>query len=155
MKTRYSVALVLLVLLLSASLAVACESQEETTTTAAVETTTTAAVETTATSVEPPTETTAISGVGTEAGIYFENLGNYVVRITEVSASGLATPVHTFPDDESACTIEAFDAIGKSLGNLETDTGEVNYGSLLPNIGPGSKIVVTAPGGVEYEYIVD
>jgi hypothetical protein len=155
MRKWYSVGLVLLVLVLAASLLVACESREETTTTAVVETTTTAAVEATTTSATEPPETTTSGGVGTEVGIYFENLGNYVVRITEVPAPGLAFPVHTFPDDEFACTIEAFDAVGNSLGNLETDNGEVNYGSFLPNIGPGSKIVVTASTGVAYEYIVD
>ncbi len=142
MKKWYSIGLLLLVLALMGSLLVACEKEEATETTAAVETTVAPTTDTAA------TETTA-GGAGTEIGIYFEDLGNNVVKITDVPAPGMAFPVTTSGD--MASTIEAFDASGASLGLLTTDTGELDYSSVADTV---AKIVVTGPTGTVSEYLV-
>ena len=141
MKKWYLVGLLVLVVALAALVLVACES-EETTTTEAVETTVAPTEDTEA------TETTAAAG-GAEIGIYFEDLGNNVVKITDVPAPGMSFPVTTSGD--MASTIEAFDASGASLGMLTTDTGELDYSSVADTV---AKIVVTGPTGTVSEYMV-
>jgi hypothetical protein len=143
MKKWYLVGLLVLALALAAFSVVACESEEETTTTEAVETT--AAPETT-----EATETTA-AAIGTEIGVYFEDQGNNVVKITDVPAPGMAFPVHTTPADDYACTIEAFDAAGASLGNLETADGLVDYSAVADTV---AKIVLTTFDDRPFEYMV-
>jgi len=91
--------------------------------------------------------------VGTDIGVYFEDLGNNVVMMTDVPAPGMAFPIHT-GTDEYAATIEAFDAEGNSLGMLEcpeADGGELDYSSVADEV---AKIVVTTFAGVPFEYMV-
>ena len=147
MKKWYSLGLVLLLVALVGVMAVACGGDEETTTTAAPTTappTTAAPTDTTA----APTDTTAPAG-GEEIGIFFEDLGNNVVKITDVPAPGMAFPVTTSGD--MAAKIEAFDASGASLGPLTTETGDLDYSSVADKV---AKIVVTGPTGTVSEYMV-
>jgi len=132
MKKWYSIAVLVLVLALAGTVFAACGDDEETTTTAAPTTTTAAAAE-------------------EELGIFFEDLGNNVVMVTDVPAPGLTFPIHTTPADDMASTVEAFDADGGSLGMLETDTGEIDYSEFAGDV---VKIVVTDPNGTEWEYMV-
>jgi ABC-type sugar transport system substrate-binding protein len=99
------------------------------------------------TPLAPTTETTTAGG--DEIGIFFEDQGNNVVKITDVPAPGMAFPVTTSGD--MASVIEAFDADGNSLGNLTTETGELDYSSVADTV---AKIVVTGPTGTVSEYIV-
>ena len=138
MKKWYSKGLLLLILVLVGAVFAACGSEEPTTTTAAPTTTTAA----------PTTTTTAAAG-GDEIGIFFEDLGNNLVKITDVPAPGMAFPVTTSGD--MASKIEAFDAAGKSLGLLETATGELDYSSVADT---AAKIVVTGPTGTVSEYVI-
>jgi type IV pilus biogenesis protein CpaD/CtpE len=147
MKKLYSIGLLLLVLVMVGAVFAACGSEDTTTTTAAPATTTTAAPAT-PTTAAGATDTTAAAG-GQEIGIYFEDMGNNVVKITDVPAPGLAFPVVTSGD--MAAKIEAFDAAGKSLGALTTDTGELDYSAVAANV---AKIVVTGPTGTVSEYAV-
>jgi hypothetical protein len=146
MKKWYSLGLLLLVLVLVGTMVVACGGKEDTTTTAAPTTAppTTAPATTVATDA---TETTIVGGP--EVGIYFEDLGNNVVKITDVPAPGMAFPVVTSGD--MAAKIEAFDAAGASLGPLLTDTGELDYSAVAATV---AKIVVTGPTGTVSEYLV-
>jgi hypothetical protein len=105
-------------------------------------TTTTAAPATTA-----PPITAAPDLEGT--GIFFEDLGNHVVKITDVPAPGMVFPVTTSGD--MACTIEAFDAAGSSLGLLTTVTGVLDYSSVAAS---AAMIVVTGPTGAIAEYVL-
>jgi len=141
MKKWYSIGLLLLVLVLVGTMVAACGDKEETTTTAAP----TTAPPTTA---APTTATTAAAG-GEEVGIFFEDMGNNKVKITDVPAPGMAFPVTTSGD--MAATIEAFDSSGKSLGALTTETGELDYSSLAGKV---AKIVVTGPTGTVAEYVI-
>ena len=144
MKKWYSIGLLLLVMVLVGTMVAACGSDETTDTTAAPTVTTEAPTVTTA----APTDTTAAAG-GDEIGIFFEDLGNNVVKITDVPAPGMAFPVTTSGD--MAATIEAFDASGASLGALTTETGDLDYSSVADKV---AKIVVTGPTGTVAEYMV-
>lgn len=145
MKKWYLVGLLVLAVALVASFAVACETEEATETTAAVETTAAPTTEET-----EATETTA-AAIGTEIGLFFEDKGNNVVNVIDVPAPGMQFPVHTTPADDYACTIEAFDAAGASLGNLETADGLVDYSALAGTV---AKIVVTTFDDRAFEYMV-
>ena len=139
MKKIYSLGLLVLVLMLVVAVTAACGTKETTETTAA---------EVTETTVAEVTETTT-GGVGTEIGVYFEDQGNNVVKITDVPAPGLAFPMSTGGDYPAV--MEAFDAAGASLGLLETTTGLLDYSSVADKV---AKIVVTTSGGVPFEYVV-
>jgi curli biogenesis system outer membrane secretion channel CsgG len=155
MKRWYTIGLLLVVVVLAAAMLVAC-SEKETTTTAAP---TTEAAETTevteateTTEVAEPTETTAAATA--EIGVYFEDQGNNVVLVMDVPAPGMSFPVHSLPADDYAATIEAFDADGNSLGNLdlpEEAAGALDYSSVADT---AAKIVVTTFSGVAYEYLI-
>ena len=138
MKKWYSIGLLVVALVLASAFLVAC-GEEEATTDVSTETT------------EAMTETTeAASSVDTNTiGLYFDDLGNNIIRITDVPAPGLQFPVTTDPSNDFAVTIEAFDADGNSLGNLETTTGEVDYTAYADTI---AKIVVTTFDGTEHEH---
>jgi hypothetical protein len=155
MKKIHSLGLLVLVLMLVVAVTAACGTKETTETTAAEVTETTVAevtettvAEVTETTVAEVTETTA-GAVGTEIGVYFEDQGNNVVKITDVPAPGLAFPMSTGGDYPAI--MEAFDAAGASLGLLETDTGLLDYSSVADKV---AKIVVTTSGGVPFEYVV-
>jgi hypothetical protein len=96
------------------------------------------------------TSTTVAATTGTTlaAGIYFEDQGNNVVKITDVFG-GMSFPVHTSGD--MASTVEAFDASGASLGLLQTDDGMLDYSSVADKV---AKIAVTNPHGTMAEYLV-
>ncbi len=146
MKKWYTIGLLVVFVVLAASFLAACGSEEATTTTAAETETTAAETETTV----AETETTAAAGVDVNTiGLYFEDLGNNIIRITDVPAPGLQFPVHTMPADDFAVTIEVFDASGASLGMLDTDTGEVDYSAYADT---AAKIVVTTGTGDTFEY---
>ena len=138
MKKWYAIGLLVIALALASAFVVAC-GEEEATTDVSTETT------------EAMTETTeAASSVDTNTiGLYFDDLGNNIIRITDVPAPGLQFPVTTDPSNDFAVTIEAFDADGNSLGNLETTTGEVDYTAYADTI---AKIVVTTFDGTEHEH---
>jgi len=89
------------------------------------------------------------SAGGAQTGIFFEDQGNDVVKITDVPGPGMSFPVHTSGD--MASTIEAFDASGASLGPLQTDDGMLDYSSVADTV---AKIVVTNPHGTVAEYLV-
>ena len=93
------------------------------------------------------TDTTAAAGG--EIGIFFEDLGNNVVKITDVPAPGMAFPVTTSGD--MAAKIEAFDAAGASLGALTTETGDLDYSTVAGKV---AKIVVDGPTGTIAEWTV-
>jgi hypothetical protein len=126
MKKWYSIGLLLLVLVLAASLLVACGSKEETATTVADDTATTVA-DTTATTVAAATgeKELPIGPVGADLGLYAEDKGNNVLMITDVPAPGLQFPIST--EGDFAMVIEALGADGAVLGTLTTTTGEVDY----------------------------
>jgi len=148
MKKWYAIGLLLVVVVLAAAMLVACD-KEETTTTAAPTTEATEAPETT--EATEPTETTAAA---VEIGVYFEDQGNNVVLVTDVPAPGMSFPIHSLPADDYAAVIEAFDADGNSLGNLdlpEEAAGALDYSSVADT---AVKIVVTTFSGVAYEYMV-
>jgi hypothetical protein len=145
MKKWYSIGLLLLLLALVGTMVVACGEKAATTTTAAP---TTAPPTTAPPTTAAPTETTVAAG-GDAIGVYFEDLGNNVVKLTDVPAPGMAFPISTSGD--FAATIEAFDASGASLGLLTTETGELDYSSVADTV---AKIVVTASTGTAYEYEV-
>jgi ABC-type sugar transport system substrate-binding protein len=96
------------------------------------------------------TTTTVAAATGTTVadGIYFEDQGNNVVKITDVFG-GQSFSVHT--SGAMACTIEAFDASGASLGQLQTDDGMLDYSSVADTV---AKIVVSNPHGTVAEYLV-
>jgi guanyl-specific ribonuclease Sa len=149
MKRWYTIGLLLVVVVLAAAMLVAC-SEKETTTTAAPTTEATEVTETT--EAAEPTETTA--AVGAAIGVYFEDQGNNVVLVMDVPAPGMSFPVHSLPADDYAATIEAFDADGNSLGNLdlpEEAAGALDYSSVADT---AAKIVVTTFSGVAYEYLI-
>jgi hypothetical protein len=147
MKKWYAIGLLVVAMVLAASFLVACGEEEAPATTAAPTETTAAATETTAAATE---ETTGGVDVNT-IGLYFEDMGNNVVKVTDVPAPGLQFPIHTIPDDDFAVTIEVFDASGASLGLLDTDTGEVDYSMYADT---AAKIVVTTGTGDVFEYMV-
>jgi ABC-type glycerol-3-phosphate transport system substrate-binding protein len=133
MKKWHSVGLLLMVLVLSALLLVGCGSKDETTTTAALEPTTTVAVATT--------------------GIFFEDLPNSQVHIWVVPDPGQRFDIGT--EGQYGDIIEAFDAAGNSLGELElldSANGILDY-STVTGI---AKIVVTdvPHGGTTYEHVL-
>jgi hypothetical protein len=140
MKKIYSLGLLVLVLMLVVAVTVACGTKEETTTTAPPAP---------ATTVAPDVTETTTGAVGTEIGLYFEDQGNNVVKITDVPAPGMQFPLKTSGDYPA--TIEAFDAAAASLGPLKTDTGLLDYSSVADKV---AKIVVTTVGGVAFEYVV-
>jgi hypothetical protein len=149
MKRWYTIGLLLVVVVLAAAMLVAC-SEKETTTTAAPTTEATEVTETT--EAAEPTETTAAAGAA--IGVYFEDQGNNVVLVMDVPAPGMSFPVHSLPADDYAATIEAFDADGNSLGNLdlpEEAAGALDYSSVADT---AAKIVVTTFSGVAYEYLI-
>jgi hypothetical protein len=91
-------------------------------------------------------------GAAKDIGVYFTDQGDGVVLITDVPAPGMEFPIHT-GTDEYASVIEAFDAEGNSLGNLElpeADAGVLDY-SAVDGI---AKIVVTTFAGVPFEYMI-
>ena len=145
MKKWYLVGLLVLALALAAFSVVACESEEETTTTEAVETT--VAPETT----EAPTTTAGGVDVAT-IGVYFLDQGNNKVQIVEVPVPGMQFNMMT--EGDYPCTIEAFDAAGASLGNLElpeSAAGVLDYSSVADT---AAKIVVTTSAGQATEYLI-
>jgi major membrane immunogen (membrane-anchored lipoprotein) len=138
MKKWYSIGLLLLVLVLAASLLVACGTKDETTTTVAPVTT-----------VAPETTTT----VGQTTGIFFEDQGSSKVLIWVVPDPGQKFTIGT--EGAFGDKIEAFDAAGKSLGFLElldAANGVLDY-SAVAGI---AKIVVTdvPHDGATYEYLI-
>ena len=144
MKKWYLVGLLVLALALAAFSVVACGSEEETTTTAAVETT--VAPETT----EAPTTTVVVDL--TKIGVYFLDQGDNKVQIVEVPVPGMQFNMMT--EGDYPCTIEAFDAAGASLGNLElpeTAAGVLDYSSVADT---AAKIVVTTSAGASVEYLL-
>jgi hypothetical protein len=146
MKKWYSIGLLLLVLVLAASVLVACGSKEETTTTVADDTATTVAADT-ATTVAAATgeKVMPIGPVGTELGLYAEDKGNNVLMVTDVPAPGLQFPISTSGD--FAMTIEALGADGAVLGTITTDTGLVDYSAYAAT---AAKIRVTTIDGTVY-----
>ncbi len=146
MKKLYSLGLLVLVLVLVGTTVVACGGTDETTTTAAP---TTVAPEVTDTTMAEVTDTTAGGAVGTEIGVYFEDQGNNVVKVTDVPAPGLAFPMST--EGDFAATMEAFDAAGASLGLLETTTGLLDYSSVADT---AATIVVTTSSATVFTYEV-
>jgi len=145
MKKWYLVGLLVLALALAAFSVVACESEEETTTTEAVETT--VAPKTT----EAPTTTAGGVDVAT-IGVYFLDQGNNKVQIVEVPVPGMQFNMMT--EGDYPCTIEVFDAAGASLGNLElpeTAAGVLDYSSVADT---AAKIVVTTSAGQATEYLI-
>lgn len=155
MKKWYSLGLLVIAVVLVSAFLVACGEEEVTTTEATTEVTeaTTESTEAVTETTEAVTETTAAETTGgvdvNTIGLYFEDLGNNVIKVTDVPAPGLQFPIHTIPDDDFACTIEVFDADGNSLGMLDTDTGEVDYSMYADT---AAKIVITTFDGVEHEY---
>jgi hypothetical protein len=110
-------------------------------------TTTTAAP---TTEVTGATETTVAASA--ELGIFFEDLGNNVVHITNVPMPGASFDVTT--EGQFASVIEAFDAAGKSLGLLELPeaaAGKLDYSSIADKV---AKLVVTDMMGKVFEYTV-
>jgi len=143
MKKWYSIGLLVVVVIMASAFLVACGDEEETTTTEAMTETTEAMTEETV-----PEDATEVAE-DVELGLYFEDLGNNVVMVTDVPAPGLSFPIHTTPDDDFAMVIEVLDADGNVLGTLETDTGEVDYSEYAAD---AAKIVVTNKAGDSWEY---
>jgi hypothetical protein len=146
MKKWYSIGLLLLVVVMAASLLVACGSKEE-----AVTTTVAAATDTT---VGAPASTAKQLGVGPAAadaalGLYGEDQGNNVLKVTDVPAPGLAFPISTSGD--FAMTIEALGADGAVLGTITTDTGLVDYSQYAAT---AAKLRITTIDGTVYEYAI-
>ena len=101
---------------------------------------------------EPPEPAADGDSAAKDIGVYFTDQGDGVVRVTEVPTPGMELPVHT-GTDQFAATIEAFDAEGNSLGNLElpeADGGVLDY-SAVDGI---AKIVVTNFTGAVFEYMI-
>jgi len=147
MKKWYAIGLLIVALALSASQLVACGEEEATDVTAAATETTEAMTVTT----EAMTETSTGGAVDTTTiGMYFEDMGNNVVKVTDVPAPGLQFPIHTTPTDEFASTVEAFDASGAKLGDLETADGLVDYSEYADT---AAKIVVSWAGD-SWEYMI-
>jgi hypothetical protein len=144
MKKLYSMGLLLLVLVLAASLLVACGTKEETTTTAAATETTAAATETTAAAATGE-KVLVMGAVGTELGLYAEDQGNNVLKVTDVPAPGLQFPISTSGD--FAMTIEILGDDGSVLGTVTTDTGLVDYSQYAA---AGAKIRITTIDGTVY-----
>lgn len=140
MKKWYSIGLLVIAVVLAASFMVACGGDEATETTAAPTETTAAATETTA--------APAAGGVDVNTiGVYFEDQGNNVVKVTDVPAPGLQFPITTA--GEFAFTIEVLDASGAVLGTLQTDDGLVDYTEFAAN---AAKIKFTSAAGDVFEY---
>jgi hypothetical protein len=146
MKKWYLVGLLVLAVALVASFAVACEKEEATETTAAVETTVAPTEDTEAT-------VTTAGGVDVATiGVYFLDQGDNKVQIVEVPVPGMQFNMMT--EGDYPCTIEVFDAAGASLGNLElpeTAAGVLDYSSVADT---AAKIVVTTSAGQAWEYMV-
>lgn len=97
------------------------------------------------------TETTAAAGGG-ETGVFFEDLGNNVVKIINRPFPGAEFMVTT--EGAFASKVEAFDAQGASLGLLdipEAANGEVDYSPIADAI---AKIVVTDMEGKVFEHAI-
>jgi hypothetical protein len=147
MKKWYAIGLLVVALVLAASVLVACG--EETTETTAAETETTVA-ETETTVAETDTTAATTGGVDVNTiGLYFEELGNNIVKVTDVPAPGLQFPIHTIPDDDFAVVVEVLDAGGAVLGTLDTENGEVDYSAYADT---AAKIKVTTKAGDSFEY---
>ena len=150
MKKWYSIGLLLLVLVLAASLLVACGSKDETATTAADDTATTVAADTattagaTAADVKPMPTT-----LGTELGLYGEDQGNNVVKVTDVPAPGLQFPIST--EGDFAMKIEAIGADGSVLGTISTTTGLVDYTEFAAD---AVSLLFTTVDGTQYSYAI-
>ena len=105
-----------------------------------------APTETTSTAPAGATGTTAAS-TGLPVGITFQDQGKNVVKIIDVPSAGMEIPIHT--SGSLACTVEAFDASGASLGKIEVTDGMCDYSSLAGKV---AKIVVTNPHNTVAEY---
>lgn len=147
MKKWYSIGLLLLVLVMAASLLVACGTEKATETTAAATETTAAATETTAAAASDVKPMPTV--MGTDLGLYGEDQGNNVVKVTDVPAPGLAFPIST--EGDFAMKIEAFDAAGTSLGMVETTTGLVDYSAYADT---AAALVFTTVDGTMWSYAI-
>jgi hypothetical protein len=156
MKKWYSIGLLLLVLVLAASLMVACGSKDETATTA--DDTATTVADDTATTVADATATTVAGAtdekimpttLGTELGLYGEDQGSSVVKVTDVPAPGLTFPIASSGD--FAMKIEAIGADGTVLGTIETADGLVNYAAYADT---AEKLLFTTIDGTKWVYLI-
>jgi hypothetical protein len=161
MKKLYSVGLMLLVLVLMASLMVACGNKETTETTLAVDTT----VATTATTVAATVSegALALTVVANEAAVNLNTLdlygideGNNVLMVWDVPIAGSKFPISTTND--YAAKVEALDANGAVLGTIQIDDtaapGKIDYSAYA---GTAVKIRITtnpAVGNLVYEYLI-
>ena len=133
MKKWYSIGLVLLVIALMGMMVAACGSSTTTTTTSPA---------TTAAATTAPSTSASPTGDASKLGIYFKDMGNNVVYITDVPEAGMAFPVTTSGD--FASKIWATDASGAKVAAFTTEDGNVDYSSV---VGKAVKIHVAAPTG--------
>jgi hypothetical protein len=157
MRKLYSVGLMLLVLVLMASLLVACGNKETTDTTLAVATTVAATATTVAATVS--TGALALTVVADEAAVdtttldlYGIDEGNNVLMVWDVPVAGQKFPILTSGD--YPMTIEALGADGTVLGTLQSGDGKIDYSAYAET---AQKIrITTSPGtgSVVYEYLI-
>ncbi len=148
MKKLYSMGLLMLVLVLAASLLVACGSEDETTTTVAATETTVAETATTVAAASDVKEIMA-GPAGTELGLYGEDQGSNVLKVTDVPAPGLAFPIST--EGDFAMVIEAIGADGAVLGTIATTTGLVDYTEFAET---AASLLFTTVDGTKWSYMI-